>query len=209
MTNIVHLFFYLSTWMPIMPKPKINDTKLLYLIDKKRLNQSQAARELGVSRQAVSKRLQDVRGKTTKVIAVKKVEQVVDRKIDAIGQLQKINSDANEILDLLMRWSRGDKTAIQVLENQVRYIKVNGQEEPVREYKMKDPRELALKAMAEIRNQLKLQVEIFQALYSLQEVEKFQKTVIDIMGEVDPEVRKEIIRRLHAEHSIKSAIRYS
>ena len=42
-----------------------------------------------------------------------------------------------------------------------------------------------------------------------EEVEKFQKTVIDIMGEVDPEVRKEIIRRLHTEHSIKSAIRYS
>ncbi len=47
-----------------MPKPKINDTKLLHLIDKEKLNQPQAAK-------------------------------VLDRKIDAIGQLQKINSDAN------------------------------------------------------------------------------------------------------------------
>ena len=115
-----------------MPKPKINDTKLLHLIDKENLNQSQAARVLGVSRQAVNKKLQGIRGKTTKVIAVKKIEQVVDQKIDAIGQLQKINSDANEILDLLMRWSRGDPTAIQILESQVRYVKINGQEEPVK-----------------------------------------------------------------------------
>jgi biotin operon repressor len=195
--------------MSIMPKPKINENKLLYLIDEEKLNQSQAARVLGVSRQAVNKKLQGIRGKTTKVIAVKKIEQVVDRKIDAIGQLQKINSDANEILDLLMRWSRGDKEALQILESQVRYITVNGQEEPVKEYKMKDPRELALKAMAEIRNQLGLQVKIFQALYSLQEVEEFQKTVVEVLGEVSPEMRNEFVRRLNAKRSVRAAFRYS
>ena len=192
-----------------MPKPKINENKLLYLIDEEKLNQSQAARVLGVSRQAVNKKLQGIRGKTTKVIAVKKIEQVVDRKIDAIGQLQKINSDANEILDLLMRWSRGDKEALHILESQVRYVTVNGQEEPVKEYKMKDPRELALKAMAEIRNQLGLQVKIFQALYSLQEVEEFQQTVLEVLGEVSPEMRSEFVRRLNAKKSVRAALRYS
>ena len=38
----------------IMGKPKFNDHKLLQLIDKQRLSQSRAAKELGVSRQAVS-----------------------------------------------------------------------------------------------------------------------------------------------------------
>jgi predicted transcriptional regulator len=195
--------------MPIMTKPKINENKMLYLIDEEKLNQSQAAKVLGVSRQAVSKRLQEIRGRTTRIIATKKVEQVVDRKIDSMGQLQKINSDANEILDLLMRWSRGDKEALQILESQVRYVTVNGQEEPVKEYKMKDPRELALKAMAEIRNQLGLQVKIFQALYSLQEVEEFQKTVVEVLGEVSPEMRNEFVRRLNAKRSVRAALRYS
>ena len=172
-----------------MPKLIINDNKLLQLIDKEKLNQSQAAKVLGVSRQAVSKRLQEIKGKTTRVIAAKKIVQVVDRKIDAINQLQRINSDANEILDLLMRWNRGDKAALQILESQVRYVKVNGKEEPVKEYKMKDPRELALKAMAEIRNQLGLQVEIFQALYSLKEVEEFQKTVLETIAELSLKMR--------------------
>jgi len=191
-----------------MPKLIINDNKLLQLIDKEKLNQSQAAKVLGVSRQAVSKRLQEIRGKTTRVIAAKKVDQVVDRKIDAIDQLQKINSDANEILDLLMRWNRGDKAALQILKSQVRYVKVNGKEEPVKEYKIKDPRELALKAMAEIRNQLGLQIKIFQALYSLKEVEEFQKTVVEILGEVSPKMRSEFVRRLNAKKSVGSALRY-
>ncbi len=192
-----------------MPKPKINENKLLYLIDKQNLNQSQAAKALGVSRQAVSKRLQKMRGRTTKVVAVKKVQQVVDQKIDAIDQLQKINSDAREILDLCMRWQRGDPVALQILESQVRYVSFNGQEEPVKEYKMKDPRELALKAMAEIRHQLGLRVQIFQALYSLREVEEFQNTVLEVMREVDPDVRREIIRRLNAKRSVRAAIRFS
>ena len=83
-----------------MPEQKINDRKLLRLIDTELLSQSEAARKLGVSRQAVSKRLQELRGKTTRAIVVKKVEQVVDQKIDAISQLHSINQKANELLGL-------------------------------------------------------------------------------------------------------------
>jgi len=72
-----------------MRPPKINDRVLLKLIDMQNKSQSEAAKELGVSRQAVSKRLQELRGKTTKVVVAKKVEEVVDRKIDAIEQLRK------------------------------------------------------------------------------------------------------------------------
>ena len=81
-----------------MKKPKLNDRKLLRLIDTDLLSQSEAARKLGVSRQAVSKRLQELRGKTTKAIVVKKVEQIVDKKIDAISQLHNINQKANDLL---------------------------------------------------------------------------------------------------------------
>ncbi|MBN1841498.1 MAG: AsnC family protein, partial [Deltaproteobacteria bacterium] len=77
----------------------INDRRLLRLIDGGK-SQAEAARIIGVSRQAVSKRLQELRGKTTKVIVAKKVEQITDCKIDAMAQLTKINSDANEILEL-------------------------------------------------------------------------------------------------------------
>ena len=57
-------------------------------------------------------------------------------------------------------------------------VRVGKDEEEVVEYKLKDPRELALKAMAEIRGQLKLQLEIFQALYDMKAVQEFQQEVL-------------------------------
>jgi predicted DNA-binding protein (UPF0251 family) len=69
-----------------MRNPKINDREMLRLIDSG-MSQSEAAKEIGVSRQAVSKRLQELRGKTTKIVVSKKIEQVVGRKIDAMEQL--------------------------------------------------------------------------------------------------------------------------
>jgi len=191
-----------------MGKPKINDRELLRLIDKDGLSQSAAAKRLNVSRQAVCQRLQELRGKTTRVVAAKKMEQVVDQRLDAVAQLQKINTDANEILDLLMRWNRGEDDALQVLESQVRYVRVSGEEEPVKDFKFKDPRELALKAMAEIRNQLKLQLEIFQALFDMQAVQEFQEAVLEAIAEVDPEVRNGIIEKLNKKRAIRSVIKF-
>ena len=194
-----------------MRPPTINDRKLVELIDSQKKNQAQAAQALGVSRQAVSKRLQELRGKTTKVVVSKKIEQVVDRKIDAMDQLQKINDDANEILDLLMAWNRGDETALQVLESQVstKKVRVGDQEMGIREFKFKDPRDLALRAMSEIRNQLKLQLEIFQTLFSLQAAQEFETTILEVIGEVAPDVRGEIIRRINQKRSVRAAVRFS
>jgi predicted transcriptional regulator len=194
-----------------MGNAKINDRKLLQLIDKDGKSQSEAARQLGVSRQAVNQRLAEIRGKTTKVVVAKKLEEVVDHKIDAIEQLTRINEYANEILELLMRWNRGDNEALQVLESQVaaKKVRIGTEELEVKEVKFKDPRELALKAMAEIRGQLKMQLEIFQALFSLQAAEEFQNVVLETIAEVDPKVRNEIIRRINNKRTVRSAVRLS
>jgi predicted transcriptional regulator len=194
-----------------MRPPKINDHKLLRLIDRQKMTQTKAAKELGVSRQAVSRRLQEIRGKTTRVIVAKKVEQVIDRKIDAMDQLIRINEYTNEILDLVMAWGRGDDEALQALESQIKNkkVRVGNEKIGVPEFKLKDPREIALKACGEIRNQIKLQVEIFQALYSLQEVEEFQKTIVEVLGEVSPEMRDRFVQKLKARPSVRAALRYS
>ena len=193
-----------------MGKRKLNDKRLLGLVDEG-LSLADIAREHGISRQAVSKRLIELRGKTTKAVVAKRVNEIVERKIDALEQLHKINSYANELLDLLMRWNRGDEEAIQILESQVRKVKVGSGEdvEWIKEYKFKDPRELALRAMAEIRGQLSLQLEIFQALFSLQAAEEFQNTVLEVIREVDPHVRDKIIRRLNERRTIRQAVHFS
>jgi predicted transcriptional regulator len=193
-----------------MATPKINDRNLLRLIDKEGQSQSAVARELGVSRQAISKRLQELRGRTTRAVVAKKVEQVVDQRIDAIGQIEKINSHAKELLDVLMRWHRGEEEALQVLESQVhdKQVRVGDEVFQVKEFKFKDPRELILKTMSEIRGQLKLQLELFQALFSLQAAQEFQETVLQVIGEIDPDVRSEILHRLNKTRLARSAVRF-
>ena len=159
-----------------MPEQKINDRKLLRLIDTDLLSQSEAARKLGVSRQAVSKRLQELRGKTTRAIVVKKVEQVVDQKIDAISQLHNINKKANELLNVAE--SDNDRPTI-------------------------------LRCMAEIRDQLDLQLKIFATLYDFQAAEEFQNTVIDAIGEVSNDVRTKILRRINEKRAVQQVVRFT
>jgi hypothetical protein len=60
--------------------------------------------------------------------------------------------------------------------------------------------------MREIRGQLKLQLEIFQALYDMQAVQQFQSEVLEIIGNVAPDARDEIIRRLTQANAIRSAL---
>ena len=126
--------------------------------------------------------------------------------INVVGQLQKINLAANELLDILLRWNRGDDEALQILESQVRKVRTGkgGNTEEITEYRFRDPRELAFKAMQEIRGQLKLQLEIFQALYDMQAVQQFQAEVLEIIGNVSPEARDEIIRHLNEKNALRS-----
>jgi len=193
-----------------MHSKKINDTRLIRLIDEG-VPQAEIAERLGVSRQAVHKRLRELRGRTTKVVAARKIEEAVDQRIDAIGQLQKINDHANWLLDHVIAWAKGDEDAIHVLENNNQLKKRSTKKGAgcASEYREKDRHEIALKAMAEIRGQLKLQLEMFQVLYSLQAAEEFQNTVLESIGEVSPDVRNEIIRKLNDKRSVRSAMRFA
>ena len=184
---------------------KFTDIELKQLV-RKGLSQADIARHLGVSKAAVCVRLQKLNVAISKDITLCRAGEVIKKELDTVGQLQKINRDANELLDLLMRWNRGDEAALQILESQVRKIKVQGREEEITEYKFKDPRELALKAMQEIRGQLKLQLEIFQALFDMQAVQQFQTKVLEVIGNVSPEARDEIIRQLTDKNIVRSTL---
>ncbi len=188
-----------------MPKPKI-DRVLLDKMFREGKSSKEVAKFFQVSEVAVWKARKQLNIAVVKNIALENAHKVVSTHLDTIGQLQKINQNANELLDLLMRWNRGDSEALQILESQVRKVKVRGSEEEVTEYRFKDPRELALKAMQEIRGQLNLQVDIFKTLYDVQAVAEFQKEVLIAIGEVEPNVRERIIQRLKEGRIIRQSI---
>ena len=188
-----------------MPKPKIDRVKLDQMLGEGKL-QREIAQYFGVTDGAISKAKNELKVAVVKNVALESAHKVVDRHLDTIGQLQKINQNANELLDLLMRWNRGDEEALQILEGQARKVKVRGAEQEVTEYKFKDPRELALKAMQEIRGQLNLQLDIFRTLYDVQAVAEFQKEVLTAIGEVSPDVRDKIIQRLKESRALRQSV---
>ena len=115
------------------------------------------------------------------------------------------------MLDLLIRWQNGDAEALRVLESQTKKV-VHGsgdKAEEVVEIRMKDPRELALRCMAEIREQLELQNKIFETIYSLRHAEEFQQEILAAFGEVAPDVRQRIIKRLNQRRALRTAIRWN
>lgn len=170
----------------------------------------QCADYFKVSSSAVTQARKKLSVAVLKNVTLENANRVVDKNLDAIEQLHLINEHANELLDLLMRWNRGEDEALQVLETQVneRRVRVGDQEETVREYKFQDPRQLALKAMAEIRGQLKLQLEIFQTMYDMKAVHAFQEEVLNAIGEVGPDVRDKIIQKLAERRAVRGSVSF-
>jgi hypothetical protein len=190
-----------------MPKPKIDRVKLSRM-----LNAGKAQREIaqvfGVTEGAISKAKKELKISVVKSVALESAHRVVDRNLDTIAQLQKINEYANEMLDLLMRWNRGDDEALRILETQVREVKVGKGDntEAVKKYNFKDPRELALKAMAEIRGQLNFQLDIFKTMYDMAAVAEFQREVLSVIGDEAPDVRDRIIKRLKESRALRQSV---
>jgi uncharacterized protein YerC len=188
-----------------MPEPKIDKLKLHQILSSGK-SQKEAAQLFGVSKSAICKVAKNLNIGVVKNVALETAHKVVEKNINTLGQLQKINDYANDLLDLLMRWNKGDSEALQILESQARKVKVKGSEEEITEYRFKDPRELALRCMAEIRGQLNLQLDIFKTLYDVEAIAEFQREVLSAIEEVSPDVRNTIIRRLKERKALRGSL---
>lgn len=144
-----------------------------------------------VSSSAICQAKKKLHAGVVKNVALENAHRVVNKNLDVIEQLEKINRHANELLDVLIQHTRGEKDTKP--------------ETPANHTKIDSP-ELALKTMSEIRNQLRLQMDIFQALYDLKAVAEFQQEVLAAIGEASPDVRKTIIRRLEEKRAIRTAV---
>ena len=190
-----------------MTKPKVDVRKLNQMLESGK-SVKQCAKFFGVTPGAISQHKKNLNIAVVKNVALENAHRIVDKNLNAVDQLQKINIYANELLDTCMKWINGDEEAIQVLESQVRTVRVGKDETPITEYKFKDPREIALKAMSEIRGQLKLQLEIFQCLYDMKAVQEFQQEVLTAIGDASPDVRDSIICKLAEKRAVRSVIKF-
>ena len=107
-----------------MGKPKFSREALSELIVKGK-NQTENAKHFGVLRVAIHKALKGIGLTAAKHVATKGIpEKMIEHNLNAFGQLKKMNDNANELLDLLMAWQRGDDVSLRILESQVWKVKV-------------------------------------------------------------------------------------
>jgi len=188
-----------------MSTNRINKKELIQLLGEGK-NLTECANHFGVSPAAVHKAKKSVGLVVAKDMHLESAHRFVDQHLDTVKQLRKINSYANELLDLCMRWQRGDDEALQILENQITKVRVGRTEKFVEKMKTSDPRDVALKAMAEIRGQLRLQNETLAMLAEMSAVMEFQQELIQLLKEIDPNVKDEFLRRLSERQALRGAV---
>lgn len=212
-----------------MPRTKQKFDRALAwkLINEEKKTYSEVAKLFGVNKGTLSRAMKELRPAIANQVSLEASSKIVTSHLNTLDQLRKINNDANEILELMMRWQRGDAGALQVLESQVRTVKTGSGKDAreVEMFKIKDPREIALKAMAEIREQLGLQNELMKTMYDVNSIAEFQKTVIDTVGTANtcsacgeelvcakcghkPNLRAEIVAKLKEARALRSGVQF-
>jgi exonuclease I len=151
------------------------------------LTVSQIARKRKASKSSVSERckrlgLSPVGSARNPVVPAQGVD--ISMRGDPVSQLRKINGLTLEILEKAMASLRTSK-------------------------KVKDPLGVCLRSMKEIRGQIETEFSILQGLHDmeLREAEReFREEVLQILGEVDQNVKDELIKRLEERKLARRAI---
>lgn len=167
---------------------------------------TEIAREFGVNKGSVSRRINQLKLGFSKNVTLHHAGEIVKKEINAAEQLLKINATANQLLDMLMKIvegvsSKDEKDRACAFDELEHVSELLGGKSGVLD--------AAIKIKAEIRQQLNLQLNIFQSLYDMEAVAAFQREVLEIIGNVSPAVRDNIVEALSARGSIRSALGWS
>jgi len=191
-----------------MSKQKIDRVRLSRMLREGK-SQKAIAQSMGVSEAAISKAKKELNINVVKSVALENAHKVVDKNLDAVGQLQNINEKANQILNELTGKDQVIEKMVKAVEGSLTYEgDLKKQREHIRQIvlQVQKDKNTALKACAEIRGQLSLQLDIFKTLYDMQAVAEFQREVLTAIGEESPDVRNRIIQRLKESRALRQSV---
>ena len=109
-----------------MPKPpQIDLVELQQLLDQGSMSQREIAEYFGVKEASVSKAKRKLKKGIVESTTRTQLRRFIGKKIDAVEQIQIINSNAHALLQLYMGWIAGDKESLdklraQIVENKVK-----------------------------------------------------------------------------------------
>ena len=158
-------------------------TKVSYLklseMCREGLSQKEIAERLKVDPSTVSKALKKFKLNATKITALERAGEVVDAEVQVLKQLSDINQDTRNLLNEL------------------------------REKEELPEKTLYLKTISEIRQQIRLCVDILESLANMKEVRQFQRDVIKAIGEADPITQRRIYELLEQRRLSRTTLQYN
>ncbi len=163
-----------------MPKQKIDD-RLLIQGHRNGLNATQIAQNLGVSPQAVRKRLKVLNLSIAKDVATYSAAEIVTKDLNLAEQCRRLMEGTFENLELLEAVAKGDrpeKDAEKLLSNRTSVL------------------EGLHKCRQEGRHQINLMYSILKDLHDMREVKMVQDAILTEIKKTDPETGRRIADRL-------------
>jgi len=145
-------------------------------------SQADAAKHFGVTEAAISQRVKKARICTSKVVALERAAEVVDQKLTAAQRLQHVQ---NVILDQLL-WV--EEQTEQPGADRVALSNV------------------LVKLSAEVREQLRLELDISRTFIDMRVVRQFQRTVFQAISAESPETGRRILAKLKELRALRRSV---
>jgi len=144
------------------------------------------AEYFGVTPGCISQHAKKIKNLVVRSMALEKAHEVTSTHLDVVAQLQRINDSINH--ELQKAQEEADQT--------------NG---PARIAFQK----IIIELSAEVRRQLDSQVKIFELWHDTRVIHEFHEEVLNILDEVKPGLRDEIITRLKQRHAVRKTVKFS
>lgn len=153
---------------------------------------AEMARRLGITRQAVYKQIDKIKGKAPRqVMAVptdqaqahearQVVEDIAGKQINVLGQLQEAN---NRLWGIVQRMTPPEGNVLKPMTASV-----------------------IIRALGEVRAQLELQAKLIEMLHNVEAVKEFQEEVLTAISEADPDVAQKIKQRLSERRAVRGLV---
>ena len=175
-----------------MPRRKFSDLELGERIREGK-SVKEIAAEFWVSPRAVYKRAKQLKLNIGKEIVMNQAAVIVKQEINAAEQLLKINETSNELLDLLIEVVKADgeeqKSKLKKLEPLL------GEKASILD--------ALVKIKGEIRQQLRLVMDIWKTKFDVEQLADFQQGVIEEIGKESPALRQRIVERIKGRYAAK------
>src|SRR5436190_12527222 len=196
--------------MPAHRKLLISDLELLYAIEHGR-SLAQIAQEYDATPGAVRWRLRQLRGNLP-APAARRAEETVAATFDCIAELHKNHAILDQLREAclqLLEAEGGQGLDVGPHDYDIHVVVTRKGAPPVRrplkellgeklelvacmEASFTDPRTLLLQTIAQIRQHVELAAKLTERLHDVQQVERFQQTVLACIEQADPDTAARI-----------------